>query len=145
MGLFADILLVFHFFYFLFCVGGEAAILFGVLWERIRRAADTLSRRPRIGWIRHRGFRLAHLIAVGIVGAEGLVGVLCPLTVWEYALRRAAGQTIESEIPLVPRIIRAVLFYDFPFWVFTALYVGFAFLAAATYILVPPERKKSAD
>ena len=123
----ADIVLILHFFFFLFCVGGEAAILAGAPLK--------------IEWIRNRRFRLVHLIAVVFVGVEGAVGFLCPLTSWEYALRRAAGQSIENEIPLVPRIIRAMLFYDFPQWAFTLIYVGFAALVLATYILLPPERR----
>jgi hypothetical protein len=148
MGLLADVILTLHFFYFLFCVGGEILILFVALRERYRflpgASAAGRNRESRCSRrIRHRGFRIAHLAAVGIVGIEGIVGVLCPLTVWEYALRRAAGQAVEEEIPLVPRIIRALLFYDFPFWVFTLLYVGFAVLVAVTYILVPPVKKST--
>ena len=123
----ADIVLYLHFFFFLFCVAGEAAILAGALLK--------------FGWIRRRRFRIVHLIAVVFVGIEGAIGFLCPLTSWEYALRRAAGQSVDSEIPLVPRIIRALLFYDFPPWVFTLLYVGFAALVLATYFLVPPKRR----
>lgn len=123
----ADIVLVLHFFFFLFCAGGEAAILAGALLK--------------FGWIRNRAFRIIHLAAVVTVGIEGAVGFLCPLTSWEYALRRAAGQSVESEIPLVPRIIRALLFHDFPPWVFTLLYIGFAALVLATYFLVPPKRR----
>jgi hypothetical protein len=135
-GFFADALLILHFFYFLFCVLGEAAVLFGAAAVRLRPAAAA-----RLGWIRGRGFRLAHLVAVGIVGVEGIAGMLCPLTSWEYMLRRTAGQTVESEIPLVPRIVRSVLFYDFPFWVFTLMYVGFAALVVLTFILLPPRKK----
>lgn len=89
--------------------------------------------------VRNRTFRLLHLVAVGFVGAEGALGVLCPLTVWEYVARRAAGQQVEEEIPLISRLIRQVLFYDFPPWVFSALYVGFALLVLVTYVWIPPD------
>ncbi len=85
---------------------------------------------------------MLHLIAVGIVGLESLFGVLCPLTVWEYRTRRASGQGVEEEIPLLSRIIRSLLFYDFPPWVFTALYVGFSILVIGTFILIPPQKKQ---
>ena len=134
-GFFADALLVLHFLYFLFCVLGEVAVLLGALVLRLRPAAA-----GSLAWIRSRRFRIVHLAAVVIVGIEGLIGMLCPLTAWEYMLRRAAGQTVESEIPLVPRILRSVLFYDFPFWVFTVLYVGFAVLVLVSFFLFPPRK-----
>lgn len=127
----ADFVLIAHFCFFLFCVVGEAAILVGAFFVR-----------KDLAWFRNRKFRLYHLAAVLFVGLEGLLGFLCPLTTWEYMLRRAGGQTIESEVPLVPRIIRTLLFHDFPPWVFTALYVGFAALVLATYFLVKPRGRK---
>lgn len=138
-----DLILILHFGYFLFCVGGEITILVTALLERVNRAkkptgSPSFVQSRVYGWVRNRTLRLAHLLAVGIVGVEGAIGVLCPLTIWEYALRRAAGQHVEEEIPLVSRIIREILFYDFPPWVFTALYVGFALLVLATYLWIPP-------
>ena len=133
----ADAVLVIHFFFFLFCTAGEAAILGAALHARFRRASG----RRESAWFRNRRFRLFHLAAVLFVGVEGLIGFLCPLTTWEYELRRAGGQTVESEVPLVPRVLRTLLFHDFPPWVFTALYVGFAVLVLATYFLVRPRRK----
>lgn len=135
-ALLADGILIAHFLFFLFCVLGEIAVLAGAL----------LSGHVPPGrsgeWFRNRSFRTAHLAAVVFVGFEGLVGILCPLTVWEYDLRRAAGQVFEREIPLATRIIRTLLFHDFPPWVFTALYVGFAVLVVATFFLVKPDRKR---
>lgn len=135
-ALLADGILIAHFLFFLFCVGGEAVVLAGAV---LSRHAPT-GRRGE--WFRNRSFRISHLAAVVFVGIEGLVGFLCPLTVWEYDLRRAAGQVFEREIPLVTRIIRTLLFHDFPPWAFTALYVGFAVLVAATFFLVKPEGKR---
>jgi hypothetical protein len=143
-------ILLLHFAYVLFCVGGEAFILLAALGERVYRP-NRLARSTRLSafletmalGVRNRTFRLLHLLAVGIVGVEGAVGVLCPLTVWEYELRRAVGQRVEEEIPLLSRIIRRILFYDFPPWVFTALYVGFALLVLATYLWIPPLRRGS--
>jgi threonine/homoserine efflux transporter RhtA len=38
------------------------------------------------------------------------------------------------------RLVRKIIFYDFPPWVFTALYVGFGALILVTFILVKPAR-----
>ena len=43
-------------------------------------------------WVRNPWFRAIHLIAIGIVVAESLAGIPCPLTVWERQLRKMAGQ-----------------------------------------------------
>jgi hypothetical protein len=99
-GLAADAIVVFHLCYVLFAVGGEILILAGWLL--------------RWGWIRNPGFRIVHLVSVVVVAAEAMIGVLCPLTEWEYRLRLLAGQTFEEEIPFMTRLIRRIIFYDFP-------------------------------
>jgi hypothetical protein len=144
-----DLILIVHFLYFLFCVLGEVFILAVAGWEKGRVYADSApfpagkgKNSRAYGWIQNRTFRVLHLIAVGIVGLESLFGVLCPLTVWEYMARRASGEGAEEEIPFLSRIIRSLLFYDFPPWVFTALYVGFSILVIGTFILIPPRKKQ---
>ena len=130
-GFAADAIVVFHFCYVLFAVGGELIVLLG--W---------LLRWP---WIRNLAFRIVHLASVAIVAMEALIGVLCPLTDWEYRLRLLAGQTFEEEIPFMARLVRRIIFYDFPTWVFTLTYILFALLVAATLLLVPPRKKPRSD
>lgn len=122
----ADAMLLLHLGYVLFAVGGEILILAGGLlgWR----------------WIRNLAFRVLHLLAVVVVAIEALAGVLCPLTEWEYALRRLAGQGVEEQIPFMARLVRRLIFHDFPQWVFTSGYVTFALLAVGTIILFPPRR-----
>lgn len=130
-GFAADAIVVFHFCYVLFAVGGELIVLLG--W---------LLRWP---WIRNLAFRIVHLASVVVVATEALIGVLCPLTDWEYRLRLLAGQTFEEEIPFMARLVRRIIFYDFPTWVFTLTYILFALLMAATLLLVPPRKKPRSD
>jgi len=122
-ALLADIVLVIHFAFVLFVVGGLALILVGAAagWR----------------WIRNRAFRYAHLAAIVFVAAEALVGVACPLTVWEYLLRSGSpdGQSF------VGRWVNRLLYYDFPEWVFTTAYVLFAIAVAVTLWRVPPETR----
>ncbi len=124
-GLLADGIVVFHFAYVLFTVGGEIVILLGGLlgWR----------------WIRNLSFRITHLAAVVVVAIEALVNVFCPLTEWEYRLRLLAGQTVEEQIPFVARLVRKIIFYDFPVWMFTVTYVAFALLVGVTILLFPPK------
>jgi hypothetical protein len=119
-ALLADVVLVLHFAFVLFVVGGLALILVGAVagWR----------------WIRNRAFRYAHLAAIVFVAAEALVGVACPLTVWEHLLRSGSPDGPS----LVGRWVSRLLYYDFPEWVFTAAYVLFAIAVAVTLWLVPP-------
>jgi len=125
---FADLLVLFHFFYVIFAVGGEFFILAAALLKW--------------GVVRNLTFRIAHLIAVVFVALEALVDVLCPLTEWEYNLRELAGQRVEREISFLGRLLRRIIFYDFPSWVFTLMYVGFGVLVILTFFLIPPRRKR---
>jgi len=118
----ADAILVVHFLIVLFNVGGLIAVWIGAAlgWQ----------------WIRNPWFRYAHLAAIAIVAAEAALGIACPLTVWEDALRGGAGP--ES---FVGRGVRWLLFYRAPEWVFTSAYVAWALATLATLRLVPPRRK----
>jgi hypothetical protein len=124
----ADLLVGFHFLYVLFAVTGELVVLAGGLL--------------RWRWVRNLPLRVTHLAAVALVAAEALLGVVCPLTSWEYDLRVLAGQRVERDISFVGRLVRSIIFYDFPTWVFTVTYVAFALLVAGTFFLFPPRARK---
>lgn len=119
--LLADAVLLVHFAFVAFVVGGFAAVWAGAAlgWR----------------WIRNLRFRIAHLAAILFVAAEALLGVMCPLTVWEDALRGRG-----SDLGFIARWIRAVMFYEVPPWVFTVAYVTFAVIVGLTFWLVPPKR-----
>jgi hypothetical protein len=125
-ALLADAIVLLHLGYVLFTVGGEAAVVLGGLL--------------RWRWVRNLWFRIAHLLSVVLVAIEALTGVLCPLTQWEYTLRRLAGQIVEEQIPFMARLVRRLIFYDFPEWVFVTAYILFAAVVAASLLLVPPRR-----
>ena len=120
-ALLADAVAVLHLLYVLFAVGGEIAIVTGGFL--------------RWAWVRNMPFRLTHLASVLIVAAEAILGVFCPLTEWEHALRREAGQVVRAEMTFVARIVHRIIFYDFPMWVFTALYISFGALVVLTILL----------
>jgi len=120
----ADAIVFLHFCYVTFTVGGEIAILLGggLSWA----------------WVHNLPFRLVHLVSVALVAVEALAGASCPLTVWEYRLRLLAGQRVEAQISFIARLVRSIIFYDLPSWVFLTAYVGFAVAVAVTFILLPP-------
>ena len=129
-ALLADIIVVVHFCYVGFTVGGEILILLGgpLRWR----------------WVRNLSFRIVHLASVALVAVEAAAGAQCPLTAWEYQLRMMAGQRVEGQISFIARLVRSVIFYDFPGWVFLAAYVGFAVLVGLTLLLVAPRRRSHA-
>jgi hypothetical protein len=118
----ADVLLVVHFLIAGFIVGGLPLTWMGVVlkWN----------------WVRNPWFRYLHLAAIAFVALEALVGVACPLTVWEDALR--GGGPPDG---FVARWVRRLLFYEAPSWVFTTAYVAWTAATLVTLRLVPPRKR----
>ena len=118
----ADALLAVHFAIVAFIVGGLVLTWAGAAlgWS----------------WVTNPWFRYLHLGAIVFVAAEALLGMACPLTAWEDALRGASPA--ES---FIGRWLRRLLFYEAPQWVFTAAYCAWAAAALATLVLVPPRRR----
>ena len=119
----ADLILILHFAFVLFIVGGLALIWAGAClgWR----------------WVRNFWLRTAHLAAMLFVAGEALAGMWCPLTVWEDLLRGG----VPGETAFIARWIHRILFYSFPEWVFTVAYLVFALVVATTWWRVRPERK----
>ena len=117
----ADLILVVHFCFVLFVVCGLLLIWLGVVrgWR----------------WVRNFWFRSAHLAAILFVAGESVAGMVCPLTVWEDALR---GRGHESSF--IQRWVSRLLYYDFPEWLFIAAYLLFALVVVITFIRIKPER-----
>lgn len=122
-GALADAILVLHAGFVLFVVGGLPATWVGVALGR------PFALNP---W-----FRGLHLAAIAFVVAESLLGYMCPLTAWEYALRGEA-----SDQGFIQRWVHAWLYWSAPAWVFTTAYAGFGLLVAATWWKWPPRRTR---
>lgn len=122
----ADAILVLHVAFVLFVVFGLVAIYAGYFlkWQ----------------WVRNRAFRILHLIAIGIVVVQSWVGVICPLTVLEMALRDKAGAETYSG-SFIQHWLQSLLYYDAPEWVFMALYTCFGSLVLASWFVVRPRAK----
>jgi len=115
--LLADIVLAAHTALALFLTFGLAAILTGgPQWRVFGRNFG--------GWrfVRNRAFRVAHLLGLGAVAGEALLGLSCPLTTFERALRVAAQNPAYGQ-SFVAHWLGRILFYDFDEWVFATAYV----------------------
>ena len=117
----ADAILVVHAAFVVFVVGGLIATWIGVALG--------------LRFARNRWFRGLHLAAIAFVAIESLLGYACPLTIWEDALRGSAGDK-----GFVARWVHAWMYWDWPAWVFTAIYISFAALVAWTWWRYPPRR-----
>jgi hypothetical protein len=117
----AAAVVVVHFLIVLFVVAGLPLVYLGVAL--------------RWAWVRNWRWRVLHLGAILVIAAESLLGIACPLTVWEDTLR---GR--QSAIGFIEGWIDRLLFYEAPAWVFTAAYAAFAALVLVTWVAVPPIR-----
>ena len=123
--LLADLVLATHVGVVLFVIGGLAAIVVGNYcgWPFVN------------GW----WFRAAHLTAIAVVAAQAWLGIVCPLTTFESALRVKAGGT-GYETSFIEYWFTRFLYYDAPAWVFTAAYTLFGLCVAAAWWRYPPRR-----
>jgi polyferredoxin len=117
----ADAILVAHAAFVLFVVLGLVATWIGLALG--------------LPFARNPWFRGAHLAAIAFVVVETLFGYMCPLTIWEDALR---GEV--SGKGFIQRWIHAWLFWNWPAWVFNVIYVAFGALVAWTWVRFPPRR-----
>lgn len=118
----ADTILVIHFAFVAFVVGGLAVTLLGAAM--------------RWGWVRNRWFRLSHLACVGLIVFLQWARIPCPLTVWESELRRAAGEA-GYETTFLVHWLHPVVFFDFPQGVFDLFYTSFGLLVLLSFWLAP--------
>jgi Protein of Unknown function (DUF2784) len=119
----ADLVVVLHAGLVGFITLGMAAILIGLALGR--------------SWVRNFWFRATHLAAIVLVAAVSLAGTRCPLTVWENALRRQAGQATYPGAFLGYWVHR-LIFFEAPDWAFTLGYTLFGLAVLAAFLLAPP-------
>ncbi|MDR0447939.1 MAG: DUF2784 domain-containing protein [Treponema sp.] len=122
----ADMITAIHFGYVIFVVFGLLVILLGgaLRWHFIRNF-----------W-----FRAVHLTMILIVVFEAVSGISCPLTVWEYKLRIAAGQQNAADVSFIARLIHQLIFFEFPPIVFTIGYCIFGTAVLLSWFLIPPAK-----
>jgi hypothetical protein len=126
-GLLADLVLVIHALYVAFVVIGFGLILLGLArgWS----------------WARHPGLRYAHLAAIGIVVLQVWVGMECPLTTLESALRLRAGEAGYGT-SFIQHWLYRLLYYRADTRVFAVIYSLFGAAVALVWWFAPPVRRK---
>lgn len=122
----ANVILILHVLYVSFVIGAWLLIWIGgpAKWQ----------------WIRNRKFRLIHLGCIGLVVAESLLGITCPLTFLENTLREQP-----YEMDFVAFWLHELIFYSAPSYVFTIAYTAFLLTVLAAWVWFPPHRRSPKD
>jgi len=117
----ADTILLIHFAFVVFVVGGQTLIMIG--YHRTWR------------WTAARLFRGTHLACVLYVVIQAWAGKWCPLTILENRLRTASGQSTYQE-SFIQHWVSRIMYYHAPMWVFTVAYTLFGVLVAVYWVLL---------
>jgi hypothetical protein len=120
----ADAVLLLHFVFVAFVVGGLALIWIGYF--------------ARWRFVRNPWFRIAHLLAMAFVVAESVFGMMCPLTTWEDQLRLRGGEGAAYSNSFIQYWIHRVMFFEVPERIFTLIYVAFLLLIVLSLVVVKP-------
>jgi hypothetical protein len=123
----ADAVLLLHVLFVVFVVAGLALVLAGRLMSW--------------AWVRNWWFRVIHLAAIGVVVLQSWLGVICPLTKLEMALRDKAGDTTYAG-GFISHWLESILYYRAPAWVFAVVYTAFGALVLLSWFWVPPSRRQ---
>ena len=125
--LIADIVLVIHFAFIAFLVGGQALMMIG--YHRNLR------------WVTSRLIRGIHIACTLYVVVQTWAGQWCPLTLLENRFRQSAGQQTYSN-SFIQDWMERLIYYDLPHWVFTVSYTVFGALVIAYWLLLERTRAR---
>ena len=123
--LLADAILLVHVLFVSFVVVGLVLILIGKV--------------ARWHWVTNPWFRMTHLVSIGVVVLQSWLGIICPLTTWEMALRSKAGDGVYTG-SFVSHWLEYLLYYEAPAWVFIICYTIFGILVIGSWFWVRPRR-----
>ena len=123
-SLLADAILVLHALIVFFNIGALPIIWIGHF--------------QRWSFVRSFSFRIVHLLLIGFIAGESVLGAICPLTTWENQLRLRAGLDPRYQGGYVAHWLHHLLFYDLDEKFFTIGYISFFALVLLTLFLVKP-------
>ena len=121
--IFSEIVLFFHFIVFLFITVSFFLIPFGYFqkWK----------------WVKNKYYRLTHLVLMGVILIETILGFMCPLTILENFLRN----NIEVDNNLT-QIIHQIMYWNLPNYQFIILYIlSFSYLIFLWFFFKPNFKK----
>ena len=119
LSLAADFVLIIHFCIVFFVVFGLVALPIGCL--------------NNYSWTRNFKFRVAHILLMGFITLESILGITCPLTIIENTLRQ-----IEYKQSFVAYWISQLIYWDLPLYFFLILYSSCFVLSLVFWRVHPP-------
>lgn len=124
--LLADAVLVLHFSFIVFVVGGLVVVVVGNVrgWT----------------WVNRYWLRMAHLGGIGFVVVESWLEVPCPLTTLEAWLRDGGGAATYSQ-GFIEHWVQRVFAYEIRPWMFKFVDGAIGSLALFAWWRFPPQRK----
>ena len=125
----ADLILLIHFVFVVFVVLGFIFIWIGYFTKQ--------------KFAKNAKFRICHILVMGIVLCESLIGMICPLTEWENYLRVRGGQDQVYETSFMQEWIHKIMFFDFSELTFVIVYALFFVVILLTFWVIPPDLRKS--
>ncbi len=123
----ADAIVVIHFLWIIFIIAGFVLTLIAFRWRQL------------FNWF---WLRTIHLAGIVFVGAIGLLGRSCPLTVWEAALRERRDPNATYAGSFIVHWIEQVVYPNVSPLVVTLPAITAAVATLVIYILRPPFRLK---
>ncbi len=126
----ADVILLIHFLFVAFVVLGFIFIWIGYFTKQ--------------KFARNAKFRICHILVMGIVLCESLIGMICPLTEWENYLRVRRGQDQVYETSFMKEWLHKIMFFDFSELTFVIVYALFFAVILLTFRVIFPDFKKPA-
>ena len=116
----ADLVLIIHFSIVFFVVFGLVALPIG--YSR------------NYSWTRNVKFRVAHMLLMGFITLEASLGITCPLTIIENALRQ-----IKYQQSFVAYWVSRLIYWDLPTYSFMILYISCFIWSLVFWKLHPPK------
>ncbi len=90
------------------------------------------------GWrfVHAPGWRVLHLVSLGVTAAQAALGRACFLADWQFAASEQQGHAD----PLIMSWVNSLIYYDVPVWVFALIYIAVFAYALALLYFVPLRR-----
>ena len=120
----SEIVLLFHFSIFLFIIISFILIPLGY--------------QKKWKWVKNKYYRLIHLVLMGIIFIETILGFMCPLTTLENFLRNDIE--INNKIT---QIIHQIMYWDLPSYQFIILYLLSLLYLIFLWLFFKPNFKKN--
>ena len=135
--LLADIIVIIHLLFVIFMVVGFLLTLTAVIGVYVFQKGGWFAR--FFDW---KIFRWAHLCGIAFVGALTILGMYCPLTNLENALRRRAQDPAQYSGSFIVHYLEKLLYPNIAPIILTIATIFIAVFTVLTFILRSPARKK---